>query len=110
MYSKLSDFPSTHWDERNKVLTHYVKLSDRTVTVAYFDDGDCYVICMNNINYDITFEDIDHKLYCYIGWDATLLLDSCVEDIDEAMDIANRYISMKNIPVIHPEYADPMAR
>lgn len=107
MYSKLSDFPSTHWDARNKILTYYVKLPDRTVSVSYSDDF--YVVCMNNINYDITFTDVNHKLYDYVGWDTTLLLDQCVEDAGLAMEIANHFINMEKIPYLHPEYNDTMA-
>ena len=107
MYSKFSDFPSTYWDSLNKILTYYVKLSDRTVSILYCDGY--YTICMNNINYDISFDNTEHALYAYVGWDATLLLDRSVEDFDLAMTIVNKYVSMKKIPYVHPEYKDPMA-
>ena len=116
MINRLSDFPSTHWDAFNKVLVHYTKLTDRTVTVAFFDDDEVpmWIVCLNNINYDITFTDTSHKLYDYIGWDTTLLLSHEVigrdaKSLNDALETANHFINMEKIPYLNPEYNDTMA-
>ncbi len=103
MFSTFTDFSETHWDEQNRIRTFYTRFRDRVVSLSYDEKYDCYIVCLNNPNYDPTTE-LDSPVWNYTSWDATLLLDTCTDNHEAAFKAANDYAEMKNTPTIHPEY------
>ena len=103
MFNSLSDFSETYFDSANDILTYFTRYRDRVVSVAI--DGNCglYIVCVNNPNHqpDTT---LDSPTWDFTSWDSTLIFDSCTESLETALEIANRYSTLENLPTTHPDY------
>ena len=103
MFNSLSDFSETHFDSVNNILTYSTHYRDRVVSIGVDNKYGGYIVCVNNPNYQVDTTS-DSPVWEYTSWDSTLLLDSCTESLETALETANRYSTIKNLPTIHPEY------